>query len=85
MDEFLLVKFPESRQLVLNGFLQGRTNMITRLEAGTYTVGLAGQQNYSPDCQTITLRFTAITNPAIVSFHVLPPSAVTPGQPAGHA
>ncbi len=85
MDEFLLVKFPESRQLVLNGFTQGRTNMVTRLEAGTYTVELAGQHNYSPDSQTVTLRFTAITNPAVLTFHVLPPSAVTPAAPAGRA
>ena len=85
MDEFLLVKFPESRQLVLNGFTQGRTNMVVRLEAGTYTVGLAGKQNYSPDCQTVTLRFSSITSPTIVSFHVLPPSAITPGLPAGLA
>jgi hypothetical protein len=85
VDEFLLVKFPESRQLVLNGFTQGRTNMVTRLEAGTYKVELAGQKNYSPDSQTVTLRFTAITSPAVVTFHVLPPSAVTPDVTAGRA
>jgi hypothetical protein len=66
VDEFLLVKFPESRQL-------------------TYKVELAGQKNYSPDSQTVTLRFTAITSPALVTFHVLPPSAVTPDVTAGRA
>ena len=85
MDEFLLVKFPESRRLRLNGVTQGRTNMVTRLEAGTYEVELAGRRNYSPDSQTVTLRFTAITNPAVLTFHVLPPSAVTPDLAGGRA
>jgi len=85
MYEFLLVKFPESRQLVLNGVAQAWTNIVTRLEAGTYDVELAGRNNYSPDSQRVTLRFTAITIPAVLTFHVLPPSAVTPGLPGGHA
>jgi len=85
VDEFLLVKFPESRQLVVNGVPQGRTNIIVRLEGGTYEVKLAGRRNYSPDSQTVTLRFTAITNPALLTFHELPPSAVTPDLTGTHA
>lgn len=79
MDEFLLVNFPESRLLVINEVLQGRTNIVVRLEAGTYDIALAGRRDFSPDSQRVTLRFTAITNPAELTFHVLPPSAVTPG------
>jgi len=85
MDEFLLVKFPESRQLLINGVPEGRTNIVVRLEAGTYQVALAGRRNYSPDSQTVTLRFTAITNPTLLTFHVLPPSAVTPDLTGTHA
>jgi len=85
MDEFLLVNFLESRQLLVNAVPQGRTNVIVRLEAGTYQVSLAGQRNFSPDFQTVTLRFTAITNPAELTFHLLPPSAMTPGGPGTSA
>jgi len=78
VDEFLLVKYPEVRPLLINGVPQGRTNIVVRLEAGTYEVALDGRRNYSPDFQTVTLRFTGITFPAMLTFHELPPSAVGP-------
>jgi len=80
MDEFLLVNFPESRRLVINDVEQGWTNRVVRLEAGTYDVALAGRRNFSPDFQTVTLRHTASTDPQEVTFHLLPPSAVGPGN-----
>ena len=79
MDEFLLVNFPERRQLVINEIEQGWTNLIVRLEAGTYKVGLAGRQNFSPSFQSVTLRHSAPTRPVALSFHILPPSAIGPG------
>lgn len=78
MDEFLLVNFPESRQLVINDIQQAWTNRVVRLEAGTYDVALAGRRNFSPALQTVTLRHTAPTNPQEITFHLLPPSAVGP-------
>ena len=85
MDEFLLVNFQESRQLLVNGVQQGWTNMVVRLEAGTYDVSLTGKRNFSPDSQKVTLRFTAITNPAELTFHELPPSSLAPGMAGSHA
>jgi len=76
MDEFLLVNFPQSRQLLINRIQQGWTNMVLRLESGTYEVALAGRRDFSPDFQTVTLRFTAPTQPAELTFHPLPPSAI---------
>lgn len=81
MDEFLLVNFPHSRQLLINQIKQGWTNMIVRLEAGTYEVALAGKRDFSPDCQKVTLRYTAPTQPTELTFHPLPPSAILPGAP----
>jgi len=78
MDEFLLVNFPESRQLVINDVQQGWTNRVVRLEAGTYDVALAGRRNFSPDLQTVTLRDTAPTDPQKITFHLLPASAIGP-------
>jgi hypothetical protein len=78
MDEFLLVRFPGSRQLLLNGIRQGWTNMVIRLEAGTYDVALAGRLDFSPDRQTVTLRYTAPGQPTELTFHPLPPSAIVP-------
>ena len=80
MDEFLLVNFPERRQLLINKIQQGWTNIVVRLEAGTYDVALTGRRNFSPDRQSVTLRYTAPTQPAEVTFHPLPPSAVTPEE-----
>jgi hypothetical protein len=85
MDEFLLVKFPESRPLLVNKIPQGRTNIVVRLEAGTYDIALDGRTNYSPDVQKVTLRFTAITNPIVLTFHELPPSALLPAAAATRA
>jgi hypothetical protein len=79
MDEFLLVNFRESRQLLINRIQQGWTNIPVRLEAGTYEIGLAGNRNFSPDSQKVTLRHTAPMQPAELTFHVLPPSAIAPG------
>jgi hypothetical protein len=76
VDEFLLVNFPESRRLLINRIQQGWTNMVVRLEAGTYEVALAGRRDFSPDFQTVTLRFTAPGQPAQLTFHPLPPSAI---------
>ena len=78
MDEFLLVNYPQTRQLRINDILQGWTNMVLRLEAGTYEVTLTGRQDFSPDVQTVTLRYTAPTLPAELTFHRLPPSAIVP-------
>jgi hypothetical protein len=52
MDEFLLVNFPEPRQLLINDIVQDWTNIIVRLEAGTYKIGLTGQRNFSPNFQS---------------------------------
>jgi hypothetical protein len=79
MDEFLLVNFPERRQLLVNDLEQGWTNIIVRLEAGTYKIALTGRRDFSPDFQQVTLRHTAPTQPVELSFHTLPPSAIGPG------
>lgn len=72
------MNYPESRQLLINDVPQGWTNIVVRLEAGTYEISLAGRRDFSPDSQTVTLRFTAITHPAEITFHPLPPSAILP-------
>ena len=81
MTEFLLVNYPESRQLLINEIPQTwRTNMVVRLEPGTYEISLLGRRDFAPDFQTVTLRFTASTNPAEITFHPLPPSAIQPAS-----
>ena len=83
--EFLLVNFDEKRQLVINTVTQGWTNSVEPLPAESYDITLTGKRNFSPDSQRITLRYTAPTDPAEITFHLLPPSAVTPDMAGGAA
>ena len=76
--EFLLVRFPRTREVLVDGHPNGWTNTIIPLPAGTYTVALGTPRDFSPDEQKIHLEFTAALDPYTVTFHVLPPSAIQP-------
>ena len=82
--EFLIVLFPESRGVRVDGALQGKTNVIMQLEAGDHDVTLEPPRNFSPVSQHILLENTAALDPYRIQFHRLPASAIprSPGSPA---
>jgi hypothetical protein len=82
--EFLIVLFPTTRGVQVDGALQGWTNMVRQLEAGAHEVTLDPPGNFSPVSQCILLENTAALIPYCVQFHVLPASAIppSPGSPA---
>jgi len=82
--EFLIVRFPESRPVLVDGVPQGFTNKVLELEAGTHDVTLGPPRDFSPLEQKVRLQNTAALDPCRVQFHRLPPSAIphSPGTPS---
>ena len=82
--EYLIVFFPQTREVRVDDVPQGKTNVILQLEAGLYDVTLGPPRDFSPVAQTILLTNTAPADPYRITFHRLPPSAIpiSPGAPA---
>jgi len=76
--EYLIVRFPESRNVWIDGVPQGRTDIVLELEAGTHDITLAPPHDFSPLGQTVLLQNTAPLDPCRVEFHRLPPAAIPP-------
>ena len=74
--EFLIVRFPESREVRADGAPQGKTNLILQFEAGKHIVTLGPPWNFSPVEQKVLLQNCK------VEFHLLPPAAI-PHGPGG--
>jgi hypothetical protein len=66
--EYLLVTYPEERDVTIDSVVAGLTNQIITLEAGTYTVSLAPPRNFAPRSQTVTVEDTAPLEPLEVVF-----------------
>jgi hypothetical protein len=66
--EYLVVLFPRSRRVKVNGKLMGRTNTRLELERGEYDISLGPPENYTPAQQTVDLRDTAPLTPMMVEF-----------------
>jgi hypothetical protein len=81
--EFLIVRFPRSREVRVDGVPQGKTNFILQFEAGKHTVTLGPPWNFSPLEQTVLLQNTSPLDPYKVEFHLLPPAAIPHGAGGG--
>ncbi len=66
--QYLLVTFPEDREVLVDDLASGRTNEIVELEEGTYTVTLDGPADYSPDHHEFILRRTTELIPKEIVF-----------------
>ena len=82
--EYLIVRFPETREVRVDGVPQGKTNFILQFEAGLHDVTLEPPMNFSPVEQKVLLKNTAALDPCQIEFHLLPPSAIpiSPGSPS---
>ena len=80
--EYLIVRFPEVRDVLVDGVAQGKTNLVLELESGIHDVSLVSPRNFSPLEQKVLLQSTSPMDPARVDFHRLPPSAIpiSPGS-----
>lgn len=68
MDEFVIVKFPETRDVIVDGNIMATTNDIFILETGTYTFTLSGAANFAPAPQTHAIEHTTVDEPFVVTF-----------------
>ena len=80
--EYLIVRVPETRDVLVDGLVQGKTNLVLELEAGVHDVSLGPPRNFSPLEQKVLLQSTSPLDPSRVDFHRLPPSAIpiSPGS-----
>jgi hypothetical protein len=66
--EHLLVKFPVSRTVLIDGEKSGRTNKILRVEEGTHTISLGEPVDYKPSSRTVKVKGTSPIKPREVTF-----------------
>ncbi|MBI4914094.1 MAG: hypothetical protein HY823_15290 [Acidobacteria bacterium] len=69
--EFLVVHFPRSRVVLVDGVKNGRTEDLLELEAGTHVVSLGPPSNFTPSELTIRLRGTNPLEPREVRFEAV--------------
>ncbi|HYS19421.1 MAG TPA: hypothetical protein VET45_21015 [Candidatus Binatia bacterium] len=81
--EYLIVRFPEAREVQVDGVPHGRTNIVLQFEAGIHDVTLGPPWNFAPLAQRVLLLNTAALDPYRVEFRILPPAAIpiSPGSP----
>jgi hypothetical protein len=68
-NEFLLVTFPEVRNVLTDGNVVGKTNRTLLLPSDEYMVSLSGT-GYSPAEQDLVLAGTSMQNPKVVTFEL---------------
>ena len=66
--EFLLVHFPTSRRVKIDGEFNGRTEEVIQVEAGTHVVALGPPYSFNPEEQEVVLQDTSALCPLEVSF-----------------
>ena len=66
--EFVTVKFPETRSVLIDGEEGGVTNTTLRVEEGTHTFSLGGKQNYKPNSIALQIQRTTMVKPMEVTF-----------------
>ena len=66
--EYLVVLFPRSRRVKINGEFQGRTGELIELEGGKYTVSLGPPSTFRPASRTVDLHNTSALAPMTIRF-----------------
>ena len=66
--EYLLVQFPEKREVVVDGNVTGFTNTTLRLTAGHHVVSLAPPADFTPAQIAVALKGTSTSDPSVVHF-----------------
>jgi PEGA domain len=65
--EYLLVSFPEDRDVLADGDRVGVTNHTILITANEYTITLGGD-GYAPTSQDVVVAGTSIMRPLVVAF-----------------
>jgi hypothetical protein len=66
--EHVLVHFPVSRTVLIDGEESGKTNVVLRVEEGTHTFSLGSPQDYRPSSRSVNVKGTSPIKPREVTF-----------------
>ena len=66
--EYLLVKFTESRGVIVDDSNEGMTNHMLELETGTHMVTLENPPDFAPEKFEFILRMTSELSPKVITF-----------------
>jgi hypothetical protein len=66
--EYLVVRFPRSRRVLVDDEFNGRTNELIQLAAGTHTISLGPPANFTPESRRVMLQDTSELSPREVAF-----------------
>jgi hypothetical protein len=68
MDEWIVVTFPEVRNVLVDDLLLGVTNQPIMVQRGHHTITLGGAQNYTSPPMPVSVLNTSQQNPMILAF-----------------
>jgi hypothetical protein len=66
--EFLIVHFPRSRRVRVDGEFNGRTEELIEIEAGRHVVTLGPPANFTPEERIVILKDTSELEPREIDF-----------------
>jgi hypothetical protein len=69
--EFVTVRFPELRVVLIDGEEAGETNAVLRVNEGTHTIKLAPPKDYRPAWRRPQIAGTTSIEPMEVTFEKL--------------
>jgi hypothetical protein len=80
--EYLLVTFPEDRDVLADGDRVGVTNHTILISANEYVISLSGAE-YAPTSQDVVVAGTSIMRPMVVAFTPAAAGSVAADRDAG--
>ena len=80
--EYLLVTFPEDRDVLADGDRVGVTNHTILISANEYVISLSGAE-YAPTSQDVVVAGTSIMRPMVVTFISAAAGGVAADRDAG--
>jgi hypothetical protein len=70
MDQWILVTFPEVRDVLVDDTLCGTTNKPMIVQLGTHTITLGGTQNYTSPPMPVQVFNTSRAKPMVLIFAI---------------
>jgi hypothetical protein len=83
--EFVIVEYPQTRRVRMDGSVFGSTQTVLPCRAGQHTFDLGSPQDYSPLTQTVRVSSTAVTMPMRIRFQPLTAAFVNLGAASAAA
>lgn len=66
--EYVIVKYPESRDVYINGARNGKTNESLRVDTGTHVFDLGAPGDYRPPSIEVAVENSSVLEPMEIVF-----------------